>query len=139
MLTTCTSVEVKANTNGDGRADCSISASPAGESAFTEFKEWQSCAIGAENTFSFPDAPGRPNVGNIKVQWTEDGGPKGDGFWTPEIGFMDLSPPVWFSPEEGKSILQTNALRNKFLTRVIRSPKAGQRYLRPEHRRRQLV
>lgn len=103
MLIILPSVEVKANTNADGRTQCSISASPGGESAFTEFTEWQSCALGAENTFSFPDAPGRPSVGNIKVQWTEDGGPQGDGFWSPEIGFMDLSPPVFFSPQNGKS------------------------------------
>ena len=79
-----------------------MSASPAGEAAYTEITDWQDCSLGGENTFTFPDAPGRPNVGTVKVQWTEDGGQKGDGFWSPEIGFMDLSPPVWFSPQEGQ-------------------------------------
>ncbi|KAH7024640.1 uncharacterized protein B0I36DRAFT_416106 [Microdochium trichocladiopsis] len=99
-------IEVKANTHADGRAECSISGSPKGEPAFTTFgnEQWQDCSIGAINKFTFPDAPGRPGPGAIEVQWTRDGPKEGaggnDGFWAPELGFMELNPAVWFSAEK---------------------------------------
>lgn len=118
-LTQLYTVEVKANTHADGRAECIISGSPKGQTAFTSYgkDQWQDCSIGAMNRFTFPDTPGRPGPGTIEVQWTRDGPKPGsggnDGFWAPEIGFMDSSPPVWFSAErslerEGNKICDFN-------------------------------
>ncbi|PSN71514.1 hypothetical protein BS50DRAFT_631459 [Corynespora cassiicola Philippines] len=87
-------IEVRSTHGGN----CVAGASPGGEPAFTDRGDWNVCFLDGEQYLSFPDAPGRANVGDVMIKYTAAGGitpGAGDGLRNPMLHLLNLNPPVF--------------------------------------------